>query len=241
LAILFISDLHLDRGRPAATSLFMAFLEQRASAANALYILGDLFEAWIGDDDDEPLGQQVASALRTLSCRGVPVYLMRGNRDFLLGEAFAAASGARLLPEMEVIDLYATPTLIMHGDSLCTDDVDYQAFRHRVRSPEWQSQMLALPLSRRREIAEQLRVESEQAIRDKGPLITDVNPEAVVTALQTHGVRRLIHGHTHRSCIHEWQSAGDTFQRIVLGDWYERGSVLICDETGCSLENLLLR
>lgn len=238
MAVLFISDLHLDPHRPAITRLFLTFLETQAAAAEALYVLGDLFEAWIGDDDDQPLGREAARALHELRGRGVPVYLMRGNRDFLLGEGFAAASGAELLAEPAVIDLYAVPTLIMHGDSLCTDDVEYQAFRARVRSPEWQSQILALPLAQRREIASRLRSESQQATQAKAADITDVNPEAVIDALRSHGVSRLIHGHTHRPGIHQWRQAGLDCQRIVLGDWYEQGSVLRCDASGYRLQRL---
>ena len=236
MATLFISDLHLDGKRPAITTLFLDFLAQRTAAIEALYILGDLFEAWIGDDDDDPLGREVAAALKTLSQRGVAIYLMHGNRDFLMGETFAAASGATLLPETLVIDLYKTPTLIMHGDSLCTGDLDYQTFRACVHSPEWQAQILALPLPRRREIAKQLRLESQHTNREKAAGITDVNLRAVLTALQTHGVRHLIHGHTHRPYIHNWNNNGEAFQRIVLGDWYEQGSVLYCDSRGCRLK-----
>lgn len=241
MATLFISDLHLDPRRPAITTLFLDFLERRATKAEALYILGDLFEAWIGDDDDGVLGRQVAAALKTLSQRGVPVYLLHGNRDFLLGEGFAALSGVRLLPETVVIDLYATPTLILHGDTLCTDDVNYQAFRAQVRSPAWQTRILALPLTQRRAMASQLRAESQQATQQKAADITDINPDAVARALEEHGVRRLIHGHTHRPAIHDWERNGEALQRIVLGDWYERGSVLACDATGPRLETLPLR
>jgi UDP-2,3-diacylglucosamine hydrolase len=240
LATLFISDLHLDSRRPAITALFLEFLEQRAADAEALYILGDLFEVWIGDDDDEPLGKEIASALKTLNQRGVPLYLMHGNRDFLLGEGFAAVSGAKLLPQAVVVDLYSTPTLIMHGDSLCTDDVEYQTLRSRVRSPQWQAQILSLPLPQRREIAKQLRDKSQQVTLTKAADITDVNPAAVIATLREHGVCHLIHGHTHRPGIHQWESNGATLQRIVLGDWYEQGSVLCCDATGCRLENLSL-
>ena len=240
MATLFISDLHLDPRRPAITDLFLEFLKGRASSAEALYILGDLFEAWIGDDDDGELGQRVSTALQALRQRGVPVYLLHGNRDFLLGERFATASGATLLPESLVVECQGTPTLIMHGDTLCTDDVKYQTFRAQVRSPEWQARLLALPLAQRRALAQQLRHESQQAIRQKAAEITDVNPHAVARAMGEHGVRRLIHGHTHRPAIHEWTMDGEPAQRLVLGDWYEQGSVLCCATEGCRLEKLPL-
>lgn len=240
MATLFISDLHLDPQRPAITTLFLDFLKRRAAKAEALYILGDLFEAWIGDDDDAQLGREVASALSDLTAQGVAVYLVHGNRDFLLGERFAASSGVQLLPETTVIDLYGTPTLIMHGDTLCTDDVAYQAFRAQVRSPQWQSQLLTRPLAERRQIARQLREGSQQATRQKASEITDVNPDAVVRTMREHGVYRLIHGHTHRPATHELLIDGRPAQRIVLGDWYEQGSVLSCDTGGCRLEGLPL-
>lgn len=236
MSTLFISDLHLDPDRPVITALFLDFLQHRAAGAEALYILGDLFEAWIGDDDDARLGRQVAAALKDLTSRGVPVYLIHGNRDFLLGERFAAAGGVNLLPEATVIDLYGTPTLIMHGDTLCTDDLTYQGFRAQVRSPQWQAQLLARPLAERRQIARQLREGSQQATRQKASEITDVNPDEVIRIMRKYEVSRLIHGHTHRPAIHELLIDGKPAQRIVLGDWYEQGSVLSCDATGCRLE-----
>jgi UDP-2,3-diacylglucosamine hydrolase len=238
MATLFISDLHLDERRPAITALFLDWLRTRVPAAEALYILGDLFEVWIGDDDDGALGITVVGALRALVERGVPVFFLHGNRDFLLGKDFAAASGIQLLPESRVIDLYGTPTLLMHGDTLCTDDVKYQAFRAQVRSPQWQASTLAKPLSLRRMLARQLRDESQQATADKPPDIMDVNQEAVLDALRAHGVRHLIHGHTHRPAIHEFEFDAEPARRIVLGDWYVQGSVLVCDAGGCRLEKL---
>lgn len=240
MTTLFISDLHLDPTRPAVTTLFLEFLQQRATAAMALYILGDLFEAWIGDDNDEDLGIEVASALKALTQQGTPVYFIHGNRDFLLGEDFAAASGIQLLPESKVIELYGIPTLIMHGDILCTDDVEYQLFRAKVRSREWQTQLLARSLAERRQIAKQLRDGSQKATRQKPAEITDVAPKTVIRVMREHGVRHLIHGHTHRPAIHRFNIDGEPAQRIVLGDWYEQGSVLSCDPTGCRLEGLPL-
>lgn len=235
---LFISDLHLEPTRSAITALFLDFLEWRARRADALYILGDLFEAWLGDDDDAELGGTVAAALRRLTEQGVPTYFMHGNRDFLLGERFAAASGIQLLPESLVIGLAGERVLLLHGDTLCTDDVKYQAFRAQVRDPDWQARTLALPLVQRRALASQLRETSRQSAQQKAPDIMDVNPTAVNRALRAHRVRRLIHGHTHRPAIHDWILDGQPAKRAVLGDWYEQGSVLVCDAAGWRLELL---
>ena len=236
MTTLFISDLHLEPTRPAITTLFLDFLEQRARRAEALYILGDLFEAWIGDDDDADIGRTVAAALRTLTDQGVPTFFLHGNRDFLLGERFAAASGIQLLPESMVIELGGERVLLLHGDTLCTDDVEYQAFRTQVRDPAWQARTLALPLAQRRALAGQLRETSRQATRQKAADITDANPTAVDQALRAHGVHRLIHGHTHRPALHDWTLDGQAARRAVLGDWYDQGSVLVCDAAGWRLE-----
>lgn len=240
MATLFVSDLHLDPARPAITALFLDFLARQAGRADACYILGDLFEAWIGDDDDAELGRRVAGALRALADSGVPVHFLHGNRDFLIGERFAAAAGVRLLPESEAINLYGEPVLLLHGDTLCTDDADYQAFRAQVRDPAWQARLLELPLAQRRALAGQLRETSQQATQLKETAITDVNLEAVDGALRARGIRRMIHGHTHRPAIHEWMLDGQPARRAVLGDWYDRGSVLRCDVTGWRLEPLPL-
>ena len=237
---LFISDLHLDPARAAITELFLAFLRTTAPRAEALYILGDLFEAWIGDDAADAAHRPVIEGLRALSAGGTPVYLMHGNRDFLMGARFEQMSGARLLPDPSVIDLYSQPTLLMHGDTLCTDDVDYQQFRARVRGERWQREFLALPPARRAEIAHRLRVASQEYTRGKKPEIMDVNPQAVERALREHRVLRLIHGHTHRPAVHTLPLDGRTATRIVLGDWYEQGSVLHCDAAGCRLSSLPL-
>lgn len=240
MATLFVSDLHLDPARPVTTALFLDFLARQARQAEACYILGDLFEAWIGDDDDTELGRVVVNALRSLADSGVPVYFLHGNRDFLIGPRFASESGIQLLPETEVIDLYGEPVLLLHGDTLCTDDVDYQAFRAQVRNPVWQARLLEQPLAQRRALAGQLRETSRQAIQLKATDITDVNPAAVNQALRAHGVRRMIHGHTHRPAIHEWTLEKLPVRRAVLGDWYVQGSVLRCDEAGWCLEPLAL-
>jgi len=243
VAILFISDLHLDRSRPAITMQFLHFLRTQARQAEALYILGDLFEAWIGDDEDSELAKAVRAGLRELSDSGVPVHVMRGNRDFLLGPAFAAATGATLLPDPCVVMLEGEPTLLMHGDLLCSDDTAYLAFRRETRQPEWRERFLDQTLEARQEFADKAREASrghQQGLRDEGKLeaITDVNQAAVQAVLERHGVRRMIHGHTHRPAIHSLQANGHSAQRIVLGDWYQQGSVLRVTPDGLELSAL---
>lgn len=239
--ILFISDLHLDARRPAVTELFLAFLANLDAAHCAgLYILGDLFEAWIGDDNDAAHDQRILAALRATTERGIPVGVMHGNRDFLLGEEFARATGCTLLADPALIELNGEPTLLMHGDTLCSDDHEYQQFRTLVRNPVWQQQFLAKPLAERRAIAANLRETSRQRTGEKDAEIMDVNPRTVEATLRAHAVRRLIHGHTHRPAVHDLMIDGTSAQRIVLGDWYEQGSVLRCDESGLRLETLAL-
>lgn len=225
MTTLFISDLHLDGSRPEITRLFFEFLGGEARDAEALYILGDLFEAWIGDDDDDPHHQAVIARLQDIA-RVVPVAVMRGNRDFLYGPRFAAMSGCRLLPDEEVIELHGTPTLLMHGDQLCTDDGEYQAVRRMAHDPAWQKAVLAKPLAERREMAREARRQSTIENAMKTSAIMDVNADAVAVAMREHGVTHLIHGHTHRPAVHEFELDGRPAQRIVLGDWYDQGSVL---------------
>ncbi len=243
MSTLFISDLHLHPSRPVISALFLDFLRFEAASAEALYILGDLFEAWVGDDEDGELARRVVSALHELQAAGVPVFLMRGNRDFLLGPRFAAETGVRLLPDPCVISLYGEPTLLMHGDLLCSDDISYMDFRLQVRNPGWQQQFLAQDLPARRAFAEQARMASEQhqsGLRAEGELetITDVSACTVEDTMARYGVSRLIHGHTHRPAIHALRSAGRSAHRIVLGDWYEQGSVLRVDRDGYELSVL---
>ncbi|HTV86689.1 MAG TPA: UDP-2,3-diacylglucosamine diphosphatase [Dyella sp.] len=227
MSSLFIADLHLDDSRPQITSLFEQYLAgDDVRGADALYILGDLVEAWIGDDDDAELPRRTARATRAVRDAGVPVYFMAGNRDFLLGDAFAERAGLTLLEDGTVHDLYGTPTLLMHGDVLCTDDVTYQAVRRNVRTPEWKAQVLAMPLDARRALAAQARKDSRAHTGATQETIMDVNAQAVAQAMRKAGVGRLIHGHTHRPAIHRFDLDGQTAERIVLGDWYEQGSVL---------------
>ncbi|GAA4869598.1 UDP-2,3-diacylglucosamine diphosphatase [Luteimonas vadosa] len=236
---LFISDLHLDDARPGSTRLFGEFIDGEARGADALYILGDLFEAWIGDDDPSQAGALVARKLKALSDDGVPVFFIHGNRDFLLGDAYAERCGMTLLPDPTRVDLHGTPTLLMHGDTLCTGDLAYQQFRAQTRDPEWQRQFLSQPLEARLAFARQARGASAKhqgALREAGTMetITDVAPDAVDDAFRAHGIDRIIHGHTHRPAIH----CQDGRTRIVLGDWYEQGSVLRVDGDGTELAGL---
>lgn len=236
--ILFISDLHLDPSRPAITKLFLRFLREQRNQAEALYILGDLFEAWIGDDavgPDEP----VLATLRAFS-EQVPTYFMHGNRDFLIGERFAELTGITLLADPTVVDLYGVPTLLMHGDSLCTDDVQYQQFRQMVRNPQWQAFFLAKTIPERLEMARMARSESGARNQQIDDYLMDVNQQAVEAEMQRHGITRLIHGHTHRPAVHHFELDGRTHTRVVLGDWYDQGSVLRVTADGLKLEGLPL-
>ncbi|MGH8040462.1 MAG: UDP-2,3-diacylglucosamine diphosphatase [Rudaea sp.] len=225
MTTLFISDLHLDDARPQLVRAFEELLAGDARAASALYILGDLFESYIGDDDDAILPARVATALRALCDSGVPVFFLHGNRDFLLGAEYAKRAGMTLLPDPTIIELRDQRTLLMHGDTLCIDDVEYQKFRAQVRDPQWQRNFLAKPLAQRRTFAAQARDASRLHTSSAKPEIMDVNQSAAVAAMRTHGVRRLIHGHTHRPATHRLDLDGRAAERIVLGDWYEQSSV----------------
>jgi UDP-2,3-diacylglucosamine hydrolase len=231
---LFISDLHLSPERPQITRQFFNFLRETAGRASALYILGDLFDAWAGDDDIvDPLNREVVAALNAVSKNGAKVYLMHGNRDFLFGKKFAQACGAQLLLDPTLIDLSGTRTLLMHGDTLCTDDIAYQRFRAKVRNPLVQSAFRVQPLFLRKKIIGKLRSTSESAKSGKSGMIMDVAPAAVEQTLRDHRYPRLIHGHTHRPARHVHEVDGRTCERWVLGDWYESGSYLLCDASGC--------
>ncbi len=229
----FISDLHLEPSRPAIIQQLFTFLQRINGKADALYILGDFFEFWIGDDFlDTPDGQAIApliQALRVVSNSGVPVYFMHGNRDFLLGERFATETGCILLPEQQVIDLYGVPTLLLHGDTLCTDDVDYQKARAVFRHPEWIAQALSQTIPQRIQQAQAMREASKESTQQKSGEIMDVNQQTVEQAMRDAQVTRLIHGHTHRPAIHYFRLDGIDAQRIVLGDWYTQGSYLKVD------------
>lgn len=226
MTTLFISDLHLDDRRPQTTALLQSFLQREASSADALYILGDLFEYWLGDDVPSNCSIAVAEALARLHDMGVPCSFMHGNRDFLLKQAYADTAGLTLLPDEHVIDLYGDAVLLMHGDSLCTDDEPYQQFRQMVRNPLWQQGFLAKTPAERLQIALQARDASANHKDSVSMEIMDVNTDQVHAAFKRHGVQRMIHGHTHRPAIHDLSVDGHHSQRIVLGDWYTQGSVL---------------
>lgn len=238
---ILISDLHLCPSRPKVARAFLGFLEGPARQAGALYILGDLFEYWVGDDAlaEDAFASATARAMSELANHGVPAYLMVGNRDFLLGPAFAAAAGITLLPDPTLMELAGVPTLLMHGDSLCSDDLAYQAFRSQSRAPAWQAAFLSQPLAARRAQAEAYRRQSEEAKAGKDSTIMDVNPETVAAALRSHAYPRLIHGHTHRPARHEHRVDGHLCQRWVLPDWTDRAVWLECRDGGCVEKSML--
>jgi UDP-2,3-diacylglucosamine hydrolase len=236
---LFISDLHLSPARPGSKELLLGFLASRARRADALYILGDLFDAWIGDDDPSPPNPEVIRGLRALADSGTRLFLMHGNRDFLLGSRFAEASGARLLSDPTVVDLYGTPTLLMHGDLLCTGDLAYQAMRAQIRAPEFVSQFLARPIPERRVIAAEYRRRSGEATSLKSDGIMDVSQDTVAQAMSEHAVERLIHGHTHRPGDHRFQLDGRPAERLVLAEWHEHeGQALRASPQGLRRERI---
>ena len=236
---LFIADLHLDDSRPQITDLFERYLaSDEVRGADALYILGDLVEAWIGDDDDAELPARIAAATRAVREAGVPVHFMVGNRDFLLGEDYARRAGFDMLDDGSVHTLYDRPTLLMHGDVLCTDDLAYQAVRKQVRTPEWKAQILSMPLEARRAFAAKARADSKAHTGSTMESIMDVNADAVTEAMRQAGTTRLIHGHTHRPAIHRFELDGQPAERIVLGDWYEQGSVLVVTPEDVELRGL---
>lgn len=241
MTTLFISDLHLDTVRPGITELFLTFLREEARRAERLYILGDFFEAWVGDDDDDPHHALVMAGLKELTTAGVPVLLMHGNRDFLIGETFVQKTGVKLLPEPTLVDLYRQPTLLVHGDTLCVDDKEYQMVRRMLRDPAWQKEYLAKPLSERRAIAANARAESKAHTAAQADYIMDVNQRAVEDLMRQHQVSRLIHGHTHRPAVHHFTSNGQKKERVVLGDWYEQSSQLTWTAEGGRLHDVRVK
>lgn len=222
----FIADLHLSESRPDISTCFLRFLENDATEAEKLYILGDLFEAWVGDDDDSPYLKTIADALTKLSKSGTKIFYIHGNRDFLLGKRYAKKAGIHLLPEIDTIDLYGKHVVIMHGDTLCTRDVDYQVFRKKSRSWWWQTVIKSLPLFVRKKIAENYRKRSTEATAIKSQDIMDVTESEVIECLEKYNSQLLIHGHTHRPAVHQISANGENAERIVLGDWYEQGAWL---------------
>ncbi|OIO82631.1 MAG: UDP-2,3-diacylglucosamine diphosphatase [Gallionellaceae bacterium CG1_02_60_948] len=237
---LFISDLHLSDAHSPAAQLFRHFVRDLAPQAEALYILGDLFEYWAGDDDlDDPFHGRVTGDLRQLAAQGTRIFIMHGNRDFLMDQRLTAACHAELLPDPLLLDLYGTPTLLTHGDALCTDDAAYQQFRRMVRGAAWRDGFLALPLAERKTQIEGMRAQSEQSKRSKAMEIMDVNEAAVQALLRRHGYPRLIHGHTHRPARHLHQVDGHACERWVLGDWDAgRAQILRADQAGLHWQTL---
>ena len=247
MSTFFLSDLHLDPSRPQVTALALAFLQGPAMQADAVYILGDLFEAWIGDDAAQPPADAVADALLALHRAAVPVYFVHGNRDFLLGADYARRSGMRLLPDPAVIELYGKATILQHGDLLCTDDTAYLAFRAQSRDPAFIANFLAQSPAQRIAFANKARqasAASQAAMKDNSQAefeaITDATPAAIERAFARYGCTQMIHGHTHRPAMHYHQVDGRTCTRVVLGDWYEQGSILTVDADGMALQQLPL-
>ncbi len=235
---LFISDLHLSAQRPDIAAQFLAYMQQRASKAEALYILGDLFDIWLGDDAIQTAHEIIIDAIRQVSDRGIPVYFMHGNRDSLIGETFADKAGCQLLDDVCVIDLYGTPTLITHGDLLCTDDVEYQKFRAYIRDPAVIAEFMALSIEERIAKGKEFRKASQEANKQKSDEIMDVNQNAVESMLREHNVAQMIHGHTHRPNVHQFNLDEYAATRTVLGDWYTQGSQIYVDANGCQLQEL---
>lgn len=238
MTTLFISDLHLEAERPDIAKQFLTFLEQEASAADDLYILGDLFEAWVGDDDPNTHYFTIKRALRKLVDGGVPVYFMHGNRDFMIGSQFANETGIRILKDPHRCDMYGRKALLSHGDVLCTDDVPYQRIRKMTRDPEWQAKILARPLKDRLRMAEEARRQSLEQTLNLSMEIIDVNQAAVEQVIREFKVDILLHGHTHRPAVHEIDLGHRKAQRIVLGDWYTQGSVVRWSSRGPKLETM---
>lgn len=238
MTTVFISDLHLDPLRPEIIQAFYDFLDATIVGQNtdALYILGDFFEVWLGDDDDTPAYAAVKDALKSAVDAGVDIFVMHGNRDFLLGESFADATGVQLIPDPSLILLADRPLLLMHGDSLCTRDLDYMRFRQLVRDEQWQQQFMAQPLADRRSYAAGLRQQSKSLTQRKAEDIMDVTPDAVAAVFASHSATTLIHGHTHRPARHQLTVGGKACERIVLGDWDTHGWYLVADEGRLSLE-----
>jgi UDP-2,3-diacylglucosamine hydrolase len=235
LTTLFISDLHLDAERPHITDQFLKFLVGEAASSHALYILGDLFESWIGDDDPNPHYLTVKVGLQKLTGTGIPVFFMHGNRDFAIGETFADETGVQILPDPTVVDLYGEIVLLSHGDAYCTDDVQYQTIRKMTRDPNWLAMMLKKPLQERLQIAAHARAASAAHGGTISEKIADVNQDAIEQALRKANVDTMLHGHTHRPGQHRFSVDGEPASRIVLGDWFTQGSVVRWDQNGPKL------
>ena len=236
MSVVFASDIHLEPGRPDISERFFRFLERQAVDSDELYLLGDLFEAWVGDDDDDPFAGEVKNRLRSLGENGVAVFFMHGNRDFLIGDRFAGESGCQLLDDPTPVERFGQTILLSHGDALCTDDTAYQKFRTTVRSPDWQRQFLTRSLTQRRDFARKAQDASVRYQQDLATDIGDVNQQAVQALMDEYQVGLLLHGHTHRPAVHEFTGKnGLAAKRIVLGAWYEQGSMARWDDSGIEL------
>ena len=238
MTALVVSDIHLDAARPETAARFEEFLATEASGARALYVLGDLFEAWVGDDDPDPHRRAAVRALGALSARGTALYFMHGNRDFLLGERFCRDTGGTLLVDPTLVERHGRRVLLTHGDALCTDDAPYQRLRALVRDPAWQRQFLKLRLGARQLLAREARAGSQAHTAAQQPMLMDVNDDAVADLFRRAGVETIVHGHTHRPGVYRHEVDGRLRTRIVTGDWYAQGSVLRWDADGLRLETL---
>ncbi|MEE3235743.1 MAG: UDP-2,3-diacylglucosamine diphosphatase [Pseudomonadota bacterium] len=238
MTTLFISDLHLEANRPEIADQFLRFLETEALHAERLYILGDLFESWVGDDDPNEHYAWIKQALRKLTSRNVPVFFMHGNRDFMIGEVFTEETGVTVIEDPSIIEIYGNSVLLSHGDAYCTDDVEYQGMREMSRDPEWQAMMLGKSLEERLLFAAQARATSKASSSSIKEDITDVNTDAIDEALRAAGVYIMVHGHTHRPAVHDFVVDGQPARRIVLGDWYDQGSVIRWDKNGPVLASM---
>ncbi|MGD9388951.1 MAG: UDP-2,3-diacylglucosamine diphosphatase [Thioalkalispiraceae bacterium] len=239
MSLHFLSDLHLSAEQSALTQLFINYLDQHTGDADAVFILGDLFEVWLGDDMILPEYQPAIDAMQQLTRTGIPIYVMYGNRDFLMREQFEQLSGCQLINDPTIIDLYGTPTLLMHGDTLCTDDTDYLQFRRMVRDPQWQQQLLNQSPEQRLALAREYREKSQAAMDNKADEIMDVNQDEVVATMNKYQVSQLIHGHTHRPDTHHFKIDAREVTRIVLSDWHDHeGYVLVCSASGCQTRTI---
>lgn len=238
MTILFVSDIHISEKNPEIGEQFIDFLEKQARQSEALYILGDLFDYWLGDDDPNPEYKKIKSALTQYTNKEIPTYFMHGNRDFLIGGSFANETGIKIISDPSIIELYGEKILISHGDMFCVDDIAYQSGRKLTRSPNWQKMILAKSLKERKAFAYKAREKSSKHIQEANEILMDVNQGEINKTFKKYGLNQIIHGHTHKPAIHNSVIKGESYKRIVLGDWYEQGSILKWDQSGPELVTL---